>query len=420
MLSTAGICDDPPHIAMADARTEAEHVLFTLLDALFAANPTIVPSSIDVLVCNCSLFCPTPSLTSLLVHRYHLSPHIQTYQLGGMGCSAGVIALHLARDLLQVRRNVRCIVVSTENITQNIYLGAQQPMLVSNALFRCGGAALLLTNRWSDRWLTGSSGGGSGGGGGGGGVCRFVLRWTSRTHMGWDDASYRCVYQMEDEYGHRGVRLGKDLMAVAARALRVHVSSIAHRLLPWSEIAKYGLFFLLRLVALRLLSRPTDRTTSADDTQPGGGSAAADESMDAPPPKTRPSLSASLLSSLHYTPSFSSRTVHPCVHAGGSGVLAAIQAALRLTDADMAVSRAVLRRYGNVSSASVFYELRMVDASRRRAAGRSERTVGEAESEGGPAAVGAAGGPVLRRGDSVWLLAFGSGFKVNSALFEAV
>ena len=43
--------------------------------------------------------------------------------------------------------------------------------------------------------------------------------------MGWDNASYRCVYQMEDESGHRGVRLGKDLMAVAARALRVHVAS---------------------------------------------------------------------------------------------------------------------------------------------------------------------------------------------------
>ena len=378
-------------------------MLFTILDNLFAANPSISPASIDVLICNCSLFCPTPSLTALLVHRYHLSPHIQTYQLGGMGCSAGVIALHLARDLLQVRRNVRCIVVSTENITQNIYLGAEQPMLVSNALFRCGGAALLLTNRWSDRWLTGGSTGGG---------CRFVLRWTSRTHMGWDDASYRCVYQMEDEYGHRGVRLGKDLMAVAARALRVHVASIAHRLLPWGEIVKYVAFFLLRLVALRLLSKPANRTTSTDDTH--DGSAAGDEAMDAPLPRTRPSLSASLLSSLHYTPSFSSSTVHPCVHAGGSGVLVAIQAALRLTDADMAVSRAVLWRYGNVSSASVFYELHLVDASRRkRQSGTGMKGIGEGENV-------PEGGRLLRRGDCVWLLAFGSGFKVNSALFEAL
>ena len=401
---TAGICDMPPHIRMADARAEAEHVLFTICDALFAANPGISPASIDVLICNCSLFCPTPSLTSLLVHRYRLSTSVQTYQLGGMGCSAGVIALHLARDLLQVRRHVRCLVLSTENITQNIYLGAQQPMLVSNALFRCGGAALLLTNRWSDRWLAGI--------GNGGGVCRFVLRWTSRTHMGHDDASYRCVYQMEDECGYRGVRLGKDLMLVAARALRVHVASIAHRLLPWREIVKYVLFFVLRFVASRLLTKPATRATSTDDTQPGSGSAAGDGSMDAPLPRSRPSLSASLLSSLQYTPSFSSSAVHPCIHAGGSGVLVAIQAALRLTDADMAVSRAVLWRYGNVSSASVFYELRMVDASRQRQ--------NSSESKAGKSEGGSAGGRVLKRGDCVWLLAFGSGFKVNSALLEAL
>jgi len=53
-----------------------------------------------------------------------------------------------------------------------------------------------------------------------------------------------------------------------------------------------------------------------------------------------------------------------------------------------------------------------VDASRRRQS-RGERTGGEIE--GVPA-----GGRVLRRGECVWLLAFGSGFKVNSALFEAL
>ena len=405
---------------MADARLEAEHVLFTTLDALFAANPTIAPASIDVLICNCSLFCPTPSLTALLVHRYQLPPTVQTYQLGGMGCSAGVVALHLARELLQVRRGVRCVVVSTENITQNIYLGDQQPMLVSNALFRCGGAALLLTNRWSDRWL-------SGGVNGGRGLCQLVLRWTARTHMGADDASYRCVWQMEDELGHRGVRLGKDLMAVAARALRVHVASIAHRLLSWPEIAKYVLFFVLRCIALRLLTKPKDRTASSDDTQPGSN-AARDDSLDAPPPRTKPSLSASLLSALHYTPSFSTARLHPCIHAGGSGVLTAIQSALRLTDADMAVSRAVLRRRGNVSSASVYYELKAVmEAGRKKTrqvglggVGRAgERDEGEAEGREGKEDI-VADGRVLRRGDGVWLLAFGSGFKVNSALFEAL
>ena len=382
---------------MADARAEAEHVLFTIMDALFATNPTITPSSIDILICNCSLFCPTPSLTAMLVNRYRLPPTVQTYQLGGQGCSAGVTALHLARDLLQVRANVRCIILSTENITQNIYLGTQQPMLVSNALFRCGGAALLLTNRWSDRWLSSGSDGV--------GLCRFVLRWTSRTHLGADDASYRCVFQQEDELGYRGVRLDKSLMVVAARALRVHVASIAHLLLPWREMIKYAFFFLLRLIASRVLSAPPNHK-AADTSQTGSSAAAAaDESVDAPLPRTKPSLAASILSSLHYTPSFSHSAIHPCVHAGGSGVLAAIQSALRLTDTDMAVSRAVLWRYGNVSSASVYYELKLVDQSRKRRR-TGERKEGEGENEGVSPR-----GRVLKRGDCVWLLAFGSGIQ---------
>ena len=35
-----------------------------------------------------------------------------------MGCSAGVISIHLASDLLQVYKKAYAVVVSTENITQ--------------------------------------------------------------------------------------------------------------------------------------------------------------------------------------------------------------------------------------------------------------------------------------------------------------
>ena len=36
----------------------------------------------------------------------------------GMGCSAGVIAIDLARQMLQLHPNSNALVVSTENITQ--------------------------------------------------------------------------------------------------------------------------------------------------------------------------------------------------------------------------------------------------------------------------------------------------------------
>jgi len=36
-----------------------------------------------------------------------------------------------------------------------------------------------------------------------------------RTNLAANDAAYNCVYETEDEEGHRGVRLSKDLMAIA-------------------------------------------------------------------------------------------------------------------------------------------------------------------------------------------------------------
>ena len=60
------------------------------------------PRDIDILVVNCSLFCPTPSLSAMLVNHFKMRTDVVSYNLGGMGCSAGVIAVGLAEKLLQV------------------------------------------------------------------------------------------------------------------------------------------------------------------------------------------------------------------------------------------------------------------------------------------------------------------------------
>jgi 3-ketoacyl-CoA synthase len=57
---------------------------------------------IDILVVNCSLFNPTPSLSAMIVNHFKMRSNTITYNLGGMGCSAGVIAIGLAREQLQV------------------------------------------------------------------------------------------------------------------------------------------------------------------------------------------------------------------------------------------------------------------------------------------------------------------------------
>jgi 3-ketoacyl-CoA synthase len=70
--------------------------------AAAAAAAGIHPQQIDILVTNCSIYCPTPSLASMLVNQFKMRQDIQSYHLGGMGCGNGVMALSLIRDLLQV------------------------------------------------------------------------------------------------------------------------------------------------------------------------------------------------------------------------------------------------------------------------------------------------------------------------------
>ena len=125
-----------------------------------------------------------------------------------MGCSASVIAVDLAAKLLTSaeNRNCRAIVVSTENITQNWYRGNDRSMLLSNCLFRCGAAALLLSNRRVDRSRS-----------------RFKLLHTVRTHMGKSDECYRAVFQEEDADGVRGVRLSRQIMQVRHLPISAHI-----------------------------------------------------------------------------------------------------------------------------------------------------------------------------------------------------
>ncbi len=53
---------------------------------------------------------------------------------------------------VQVYPNQNCLVLSTENITQNWYFGNERSMLIPNCLFRVGGAAMVLSNRSTDYW----------------------------------------------------------------------------------------------------------------------------------------------------------------------------------------------------------------------------------------------------------------------------
>ena len=59
---------------------------------------------LDILVINCSVFNPTPSLAAAVINQFRLKPTIITYNLSGMGCSAGLLSIALVQELLQVQR----------------------------------------------------------------------------------------------------------------------------------------------------------------------------------------------------------------------------------------------------------------------------------------------------------------------------
>ncbi|CAD5174888.1 unnamed protein product [Musa acuminata subsp. malaccensis] len=300
-----GVQFRPPRLCMAEARMEAEAVMFGCLDALFEATGVNPRRDIRILIVNCSLFNPTPSLASMIINRYKIREDVKSFNLGGMGCSAGLISIDLAKDLLQANPNSYAVVLSTENITLNWYFGNDRSMLLSNCIFRMGGAAMLLSNRRADA-----------------GRAKYKLVHTVRTHKGADDSCYGCVYQREDGRGAVGVSLARELMAVAGDALKTNITTLGPLVLPLSEQLK----FLATLVGRRVLRLRSVRP---------------------------------------YIPDFRRAFDHYCVHAGGRAVLEEIQKNLGLSATDIEPSRSVLHRFGNTSSSSLWYELAYAEAKGR-------------------------------------------------------
>ncbi|CAI9765326.1 unnamed protein product [Fraxinus pennsylvanica] len=321
----------PPDNSLNPSQEETETVLFTVVKDLFSKH-NINPKNIDILVSNCSIFCPTPSITARIINKFGFRSNVKSISLSGMGCSAGLVAISLAKDLLKVHRNSLALVLSMEAVTPNGYNGKMKSMLLANMLFRMGGVAILLSNKKRDKRRA-----------------KYKLRHLLRTHMGSDDLSYQSVFQENDESGYVGVSLSRELLHVAGNALKINITELGPCVLPYSEQIHYGFSVIRRKFS-----------TSARKEE-------------------------------IYVPNFKKAFDHFCIHAGGRAVIDAIEEKLRLTKEDGEASRMTLYRFGNTSSSSVWYELSYLEAKGR-----------------------------VKRGNRVWQIAFGSGFKCNSAIWECI
>merc|ERR1719293_246436 len=292
---------------MAASREEAEAVIFPIVQRVLEKTG-VAPKDIDFLIVNCSLFSPTPSLCAMISHKFNFRQDVRSYNLSGMGCSANVISVDLAKQLMQNQPGSRALVVSTEIITPNLYLGNERSMLLQNALFRCGGVALLLSSRRGDAALA-----------------KYELLHTERVQIA-DDEAFEAVTEREDAAGNRGVALSKEIVNVAGRAMKQNLTQIATHVLPMSELART----VLRMILIRLTAR--GRKAGLTISVPEA-----------------------------YAPDFSKGVDHFCIHAGGRAVIDGVQKNLRLSDQHMEPSRQTLFDFGNTSSSSIWYEAEWIE-----------------------------------------------------------
>nr|GFA98200.1 3-ketoacyl-CoA synthase 10-like [Tanacetum cinerariifolium] len=265
----------------------------------------------------------------------------------GMGCSA----VDLARDMLQANTNSIAVVVSTELVAYNWYPGHDRSMLIPNCFFRMGCSAVMLSNRRRDNSRA-----------------KYKLEHLVRTHKGAHDASFRSVYQEEDEQRFKGLKVTKDIVEIGGEAIKTNITTMSPLVLPLSE----QILFFSTLVK-RYISGNSKSQTSVSTLEKSSNNAQSSSG-------TNP-----------YIPDYKLAFEHFCIHAASKTVVNELQRNLGLSNKNMEASIATLHRFGNTSSSSIWYELAYLEAKGQ-----------------------------VKKGDRVWQLTFGSGFKCNSAVWKAV
>ncbi|XAR69566.1 Very-long-chain 3-oxoacyl-CoA synthase [Bertholletia excelsa] len=285
-------------ITLKDGREEAAMQMFGAVDDLLAAT-RIRPKDIRILIVNCGILNTTPSLSAMLINHYKLGHHVNSFNLGGMGCAAGIVAVDLARDLLCAYPGSYALVVSTEVVSFTWYNGNDLDMLLPNCFFRMGASAMLLSNHLLDRWHA-----------------KYELKQLVRTHKGMDNKSFKSIYLEEDEEGKQGLCVSKDVIEVGGHALKANITTLGPLVLPVSE----QFHFFTSLIFKNKLSKP-------------------------------------------YIPNYKLAFEHVCILSTSKKVLDEIQRNLELSEDYMEASRRTLERFGNTSSSSVWYELAYLETN---------------------------------------------------------
>lgn len=115
---------------------------------------------------------------------------------------------------------------------------------------------------------------------------------------------------MEDAKGVKGIKLTRELMGEAGRALKQNITTLGPLVLPVSE----QLAFFVNLIARKVFK----------------------------------------LKRKSYIPNFTRAFEHFCIHTGGRAVIEEIEKQLQLPEEAVKPTKETLFRYGNISSASIW------------------------------------------------------------------
>lgn len=319
----------PPVPTDGEAMEEVHMVLFPVFEDLLSKT-NLEPHDIDILIVNCSGFCPAPSLSSIIINKYNMKEDIKSYTLTGMGCSASAIAVDMAKNILNTRRNSNAIILSTEILSTGWYQGKEKEKLIINCMFRMGSAAILLSNKKGVRKNS-----------------KYKLLYSLRTQTASDDKAYYSAMREEDSNGFTGVTVKKESLQAFAETVRSHVVSLGSSILPLVEKLRYVICVLRKSMI--------DKSTEI------------------------------------YVPDFKSVIQHFCFPTTGKPMLRKVGKELKLEERDMEASIMTLHRFGNQSSSSLWYVLAYMEAKEN-----------------------------VKKGDKVWQLGLGSGYKCISLLWECI
>ncbi|KAK4734411.1 hypothetical protein R3W88_008672 [Solanum pinnatisectum] len=306
----------PPKSDYQEVISEVHMVLFPVFEDLLAKTK-LTPRDIDVLIINCSGFCPAPSLSSIIVNKFGMREDVKSYTISGMGCSASDIT----QNIFKSHKDSITVVLGTEILSTGWYPGKESSMLVINCLFRMGAAGILISNKKESK-----------------NRAKYELVETLRTQRAYYDEGYFSAYREEDSDGY-----------TAGETLGFNITILGSQILPFTEKILYGVSIFKK--------KMVDKKSSVEI----------------------------------YVPNFKSVINHFCLPTSGRAVIKEIGKGLNLGESDMEAALMTLRRFGNQSSSSLWYELAYLEAKER-----------------------------VKKGDKVWMLGMGSGPKCISIIWECI